>query len=739
MRQINLGAAASYGIYGASSVTNTGSTIIDGDLGTGGTSVTGFGPGIINGNLVTGGATSAVLTDASAAFTNITNSIPDEDLTGENLGNRILPPGTYSFDDAAQLTGTLILEGTRSPDDLWFFQIGEALTTATASAVIFSNGGLACQVYWAVGSSVTLGTGTSFAGTILAGSSVTFSTGASLSGRAFGLSATVTLDTNAVSVPDCPVASSSTSISQQSSISSLSSLLSSGLFLTSTSSISLGTSSTPLSEIPSSTAPFTESRTSFSMTATPSVTVQPSLSTPSITSTITLASASTGSLLLSSSTLLPSSASQLDSVSSSSLSTDLFSQSSTLSTSSLPSLSLTSILSSTSMPESSSVLSSASIMSPYSLLSSTAELSSTSMLPTSPIPSTSSLLSSTLLSSTSSLTSFSNSLASSISFQDSSTTFSSTFLFSSTITTSTVIVSSSTTSRQADIYNCASTIIMTTKTTTHLFHSTQTQTAMVHVTVKDTTTISIIKLSGNTATTKVTNTLNVTKTTISTICLSSLFLARSDTDLYPLESETEGLLADSFPTSQPCENEYPVTTNVPLATISTLTSCPHKASCTGQTSTWTGRNGPLPCSAQSTCSCVLPGGTQPIPIFTTSVDYTGQAIEWNTNSESSACVEGVICGLVLPEATRSLLAETTESLLVACHVVTGVALETTKIPEPASEQVDHTATSMPFDGVVSPLPVATSTPAPVNSGCGFLRRVDTVGIIAIAMILLWYI
>ncbi|PVH81360.1 hypothetical protein DL98DRAFT_531269 [Cadophora sp. DSE1049] len=199
---INLGTAESYGIYGASSVTNTGPTIIDGDLGTGGTSVTGFfPPGIVNGNIVTGGATSTVFIDATAAFTDITALSPDEDLTGQNLGNRNLSPGTYKYNAAAQLTGTLTLEGTGSPDDAWYFQIGSALTTASGSAVVFINGGLACQVYWALGTSATLGTGTSFIGTILAGASVTLNTGASLVGRAFGLSATVTLDSNGVIVP----------------------------------------------------------------------------------------------------------------------------------------------------------------------------------------------------------------------------------------------------------------------------------------------------------------------------------------------------------------------------------------------------------------------------------------------------------------------------------------------------------------------------------------------------------
>ncbi|KAL5327916.1 hypothetical protein ACEPPN_005622 [Leptodophora sp. 'Broadleaf-Isolate-01'] len=158
--QINLGEAKSYGILGRLSVTNTGSTVINGGLRTGGTSVTGFyPPGIVNGNIVLGDATGAAFLDATAAYTNITAATPAVDLTGSDLGGMNLRPGTYTFSSTAQLTGTLTLNGTGSPNDQWYFQIGKALTTASAAAVIFVNGGKACRVYWAVGSAATLGTG----------------------------------------------------------------------------------------------------------------------------------------------------------------------------------------------------------------------------------------------------------------------------------------------------------------------------------------------------------------------------------------------------------------------------------------------------------------------------------------------------------------------------------------------------------------------------------------------------
>ncbi|CAL3970470.1 unnamed protein product, partial [Diplocarpon coronariae] len=208
--QVNLGAAKSYGVLGRLSVTNTGPTTISGDLGTGGTSITGQASITVSGNTVIGEGANAAFSDASTAYNLVTGFGPGQDISGGDLGGQILPPGIYRFTSSAQLTGTLVLNGTGSPDDAWYFQIASSLTTA--GAVLLSGGGKACNVYWAVGSSATLGTATSFIGTILASDSVTFVTGTVLNGRAFGLSAEVTLDSNTISVPDCAGSSSSSSI-----------------------------------------------------------------------------------------------------------------------------------------------------------------------------------------------------------------------------------------------------------------------------------------------------------------------------------------------------------------------------------------------------------------------------------------------------------------------------------------------------------------------------------------------
>jgi ice-binding like protein len=104
------------------------------------------------------------------------------------------------------LTGTLTLNALGNPNAVFIFRMGSTITTASASSVVLTNGGSPGNVFWQVGSSATLGTGTSFAGNILAVASITVTTGTSLTGRALALNGAVTLDTNAVTATN-PLAS----------------------------------------------------------------------------------------------------------------------------------------------------------------------------------------------------------------------------------------------------------------------------------------------------------------------------------------------------------------------------------------------------------------------------------------------------------------------------------------------------------------------------------------------------
>jgi hypothetical protein len=136
--------------------------------------------------------------DAALAYAALVADTCGTNLTGQDLGGLTLAPGVYCFNSSAELTGTLNLTGAGP----WIFQIASTLTTASNSAVLI-NGNAATQgcspgVFWAVGSSATLGTGTQLQGVVLALISDTVTTSANVSGGVFALTGAVTLDTNMV-------------------------------------------------------------------------------------------------------------------------------------------------------------------------------------------------------------------------------------------------------------------------------------------------------------------------------------------------------------------------------------------------------------------------------------------------------------------------------------------------------------------------------------------------------------
>ena len=197
----SLGSAQSFAVLGASTVTNTGSSVITGDLGVSpGTAVTGFPPGrVLSGTIRSAGAAAlAAQDDVTTAYNSLVGQACTRDMTGLDLGGQTLTAGVYCFSSSAQLTGTLTLDARGNPNEVFIFKMGSTITTASASSVVLINGGSPGNVFWQVGSSATLGTTTSFAGNILALTSITLTTGARVTGRALARNGAVTMDTNAV-------------------------------------------------------------------------------------------------------------------------------------------------------------------------------------------------------------------------------------------------------------------------------------------------------------------------------------------------------------------------------------------------------------------------------------------------------------------------------------------------------------------------------------------------------------
>lgn len=208
--QPRLGTAANYAVMAGATITNTGPTVINGNLALSpGTAVTGFPPGVVTGESdVTNADAVLAQTDLVTAYNDAAAAASTQNLTDSDLGGLTLTPGVYTFDSSAQLTGTLTLDGQGSTNATFIFQIGSTLTTASASRVQLINGAGGCAVFWQVGSSATLGTTTAFQGTIMALQSITMDTGATIGvggigsgGRALARNAAVTLDTNIITPP----------------------------------------------------------------------------------------------------------------------------------------------------------------------------------------------------------------------------------------------------------------------------------------------------------------------------------------------------------------------------------------------------------------------------------------------------------------------------------------------------------------------------------------------------------
>ena len=212
-----LGAAENFGVLAGTTVTNTGPTVLNGDLGISpGTACTGFpapctggGPGVVNGTIHSADTTSAqAQLDLTAAYDNAAGQAVTT-TTGTQLGGLTLTPGVYAATPGPgflNITGTLTLDGQGNPNAVFIFQAASTLVTAAgpgASRVSLINGAQSCNVFWQVGSSATIGTFSDFAGNVLALTSIGAQTSATINGRLLARNGAVTLDSDTITAARC--------------------------------------------------------------------------------------------------------------------------------------------------------------------------------------------------------------------------------------------------------------------------------------------------------------------------------------------------------------------------------------------------------------------------------------------------------------------------------------------------------------------------------------------------------
>jgi ice-binding like protein/putative surface cell wall-binding protein len=201
---VALGAAGSFAVLGASTVTSTGASALTGDLGVSpGTAVTGFPPGTLVGSLHAGdGPAAQAHTDLATAYQDAAGRSAAAPEAGP-LDGLTLGPGVYAAGASLSLTGTLTLNAGGDPNAVFILQAGSTLITAANSQVDLAGGAQACNVFWQVGSSATLGASSLLRGTILASASISMGDAVTLDGRALANTGAVTMINDAVTVAGC--------------------------------------------------------------------------------------------------------------------------------------------------------------------------------------------------------------------------------------------------------------------------------------------------------------------------------------------------------------------------------------------------------------------------------------------------------------------------------------------------------------------------------------------------------
>jgi hypothetical protein len=202
-----MGTAEPFAVLGGTGITNTGTTTINGDIGslpnpvmtvTGQIRLTGT-------NHSGDGVTATAKSDLTAAYLNaspVGHPVPDGTVSAD-LAGQTLTPGVYTSASSLAISGPSPLTLSGSSSDVFVFQAVSSLITSANTSVVLTGGVTACNVFWQVGSSTTLGVNSTFRGTIMSLTSSTMQTGATLEGSLLTRNGGVTLDSNTILRPAC--------------------------------------------------------------------------------------------------------------------------------------------------------------------------------------------------------------------------------------------------------------------------------------------------------------------------------------------------------------------------------------------------------------------------------------------------------------------------------------------------------------------------------------------------------
>ena len=192
----SLGSAQTYGILAGTAVSCVGPVgTISADVGISpGNTITGFGAGActITGTQHLGNATALAAQGALTIAYDALAGLACGTTISADLGGTTLAPGVYCSASSIGLTGEVTLNG--NSDATFVFQAGSGLTVAGSVNLI--GGAQAKNVYWQVGSSATLGTGSAMKGNILALTSISLAANATLLGRALARNGSLSLNSN---------------------------------------------------------------------------------------------------------------------------------------------------------------------------------------------------------------------------------------------------------------------------------------------------------------------------------------------------------------------------------------------------------------------------------------------------------------------------------------------------------------------------------------------------------------